>query len=179
MFPCTVKYSLPKFNILEWFLIGSGVHRFLQLPFQKSSALSNTVFTSLLLCIRFLQTLPWQHHESFCQLHPGQPLSLKTWIYESLTRQQYPAHRRNRGKQYSFTPYPWLPSLFPSPQNQHTDFDLLKLCYWRVTREDYGSSYKANGNYLHLSICYTLTGTEDLTWMVLFNWYKSIRQVFS
>ena len=147
---------------------------------EEQRSLNHSVYLIASLCICFLQTLPWQPHESFCQLHPGQPFPLKTWIYESLTRQQDLAcYRRNRGKQYSFTPYPWLPSLFQSPQNQHTDLGLLKLCDWRVTREDYGSSHKANGNCLSLSICYTLTGTDDLTWMVLFSWYKSIRQVFS
>lgn len=166
LFPCAVKHSLPKFNkhILEWFLIYSGTHGFLQLPFQKSSTPSTIALISLLLFAsvsskHFLGSTrnpsasftPANHfHLKLGSMHP--------WLANSVL-----LHTEEMGGEHYFTLYPWLPSFFQSLQNQHTDFGLLKLYYWKVAREDYGSSYKANSNCHSSSICYALTGAEDLT----------------
>lgn len=124
---------------------------------EERCSLNHRIYFIASLCICSLQTVLWQHHESSCQLHPGQPLPLKTWSYESLTSQQSLTHTGQSGAGgggHSFLLYHWTLSFSQSLQNQHTDLDLWKLLYWRITREDFDSSYKANSDYVYLSVIF-------------------------
>lgn len=124
---------------------------------EERCSLNHRIYFIASLCICSLQTVLWQQHESSCQLHPGQPLPLKTWSYESLASQQsLTPYRTEWGRELGtlLLLYRRTLSLSQSLQNQHTDLDLWKLLYWRITREDFDSPYKANSDYVYLSVIF-------------------------
>lgn len=155
-----VKYNLPKFNrhILEWSLFCSGAHWFLQLPFEKSGVLSTIGFISLLL---FASVPSKQFFGSSMNLPAsftlGNHFHLKLGAMNHSLANSLLLHTGQSGAGgggHSFLLYPWTLSFSQSLQNQHTDLDLWKLLYWRITREDFDSPYKANSDYVYLSVIF-------------------------
>lgn len=145
---------------------------------EEQLSLNHRIYFIASLCICFLQTVPWQHPESSCQLHPGQPLPLKTWSYESLTSQQSLAHYRMEQE--------WGSTPVYSPTEHCLSPSLLKTNTLVLICEDFFiGDLQERVIIIHTRLIvttfiwalYSYHSTEYLAWMVLFNWYRCIGQV--